>query len=95
MGLPSENVEGYRASSPLGKAGELKAKLLLVHNFQDDNVHFQNTLQMANALEKAGKLFSMLVYPEKAHGVTGPLRRNLLEQTTAFFDESLRAEIRP
>ena len=90
MGLPNENADGYRSSSPLGNAAELNAKLLLVHNIEDDNVHFQNTLQMAHELEKAGKQFSMLVYPQKSHGVTGTLRKNLLEQTTAFFEESLR-----
>ena len=43
-----------------------------MHNIEDDNVHCQNTLQMANALEKAGKQFQMLVYPQKSHGVGGP-----------------------
>jgi dipeptidyl-peptidase 4 len=90
MGLPEENVEGYRTASPIDRAGALKAKLLLVHNFEDDNVHFQNTLQMASALEEAGKQFQMLVYPQKSHAVSGSLRKNLLEQTTAFFEESLR-----
>ena len=37
----------------------------MIHNVEDDNVHFQNTLQMADALEKAGKQFFMLVYPQK------------------------------
>jgi dipeptidyl-peptidase-4 len=90
MGLPQDNEEGYKASSPLGKAEALTAKLMLIHNIEDDNVHFQNTLQMANALERAGKHFQMLVYPQKTHAVTGRLRRNLLEQTTAFFEENLR-----
>jgi dipeptidyl-peptidase-4 len=90
MGLPLENAEGYEASSPLRKADALKAKLMLIHNMEDDNVHFQNTLQMANALERAGKRFQMLVYPQKGHTVTGELRKNLLEQTTAFFEENLR-----
>jgi dipeptidyl-peptidase-4 len=90
MGLPQENMDGYRATSPVAKAAALQAKLLLIHNIEDDNVHFQNTLQMANALERAGKRFQMLVYPQKGHAVTGELRKNLLEQTTAFFEENLR-----
>jgi dipeptidyl-peptidase-4 len=89
MGLPGQNADGYRAGSPIGKAGELKAKLLLVHNLEDDNVHFQNTMQMAEALEKENRQFQMLVYPQKSHGVTGQLRKNLLEQTTRFLDEEL------
>ena len=91
MGLPDANPEGYRASSPVESAAGLDGtKLLMIHNFEDDNVHFQNTLQMADALEKAGKRFSMLIYPQKAHGVTGPVQRQLLESTTGFFEESLR-----
>jgi dipeptidyl-peptidase 4 len=90
MGLPQDNADGYKSSSPLAKAEALTAKLMLIHNMEDDNVHFQNSVQMANALERANKRFQMLVYPQKSHGVTGKLRRNLLEQTTAFFEENLR-----
>ena len=65
LGLPSENAEGYRASSAVEYAAKLKAKLLIVHNLEDDNVLFQNTLQMADALEQAGKIFHMVIYPQK------------------------------
>ncbi len=90
LGLPSENAEGYRASSPLEYAANLKAKLLIVHNIEDDNVLFQNTLQMAEALERSGKLFDMVIYPQKSHGVNGPYRRQLLEKTTDFFEKNLK-----
>ena len=90
MGLPAENVEGYEKSAPTASAGALKAKLLLVHNMEDDNVHFQNTLQMADALEKANRKFQMLIYPQKAHGVTGPVRQHLLESITEFFEANLK-----
>ena len=90
MGLPAENAEGYEKSAPTASAGALKAKLLLVHNMEDDNVHFQNTLQMADALEKANRKFQMLIYPQKAHGVTGPVRQHLLESITEFFEANLR-----
>ena len=89
LGLPSENAEGYRLSSAVTYAGNLKAKLLIVHNIEDDNVLFQNTLQMTDALEKEDKLFSMVLYPQKSHGVTGPVRKNLLEITTQFFEANL------
>ena len=55
----------------------------MIHNVEDDNVHFQNSMQMAEALEKAGKQFFMLVYPQKTHGVTGAECKQLLEETTA------------
>jgi dipeptidyl-peptidase-4 len=90
MGLPLENKDGYRRSSVVEKAGGLTAKLLIVHNFGDDNVHFQNTLQMADALERAGKQFELMVYPQKAHGVTGPVRKQMLEGLTQFFERNLK-----
>jgi dipeptidyl-peptidase-4 len=90
LGLPTENADGYEKSSAIEYAANLKAKLLIVHNVEDDNVLFQNTLQMAAKLEKEDKLFDMLVYPQKSHGVSGPVRRNLLEQTTEFFEKNLR-----
>lgn len=89
MGLPSKNEAGYKASSPIHAAGQLEGKLLLVHNFQDDNVLFQNTQQMMEALQRAGKQFESMFYPLKSHGVTGAFRRHLLETTTGFFDRTL------
>jgi dipeptidyl-peptidase 4 len=90
LGLPSENSDGYRASSPLEYAAKLKAKLLILHNIEDDNVLFQNTMQMSEALEQAGKEFKMVIYPQKSHGVSGPVRRQLLQETTDFFEENLK-----
>jgi len=90
MGLPQDNADGYRRSSVVAKAADLKAKLLIVHNFGDDNVHFQNTLQMADALERAGKQFDMKVYTQKTHGVTGPVRKQMLEGLTQFFEKNLK-----
>jgi dipeptidyl-peptidase-4 len=91
MGLPEENAEAYRRSSPQTAAGAIAGtKLLILHNVEDDNVHFQNTVQMADALEQAGKQFFMAVYPQRSHGVTGPARRQLLEETTTFFEENLK-----
>jgi dipeptidyl-peptidase-4 len=93
MGLPEENEEGYKASAPtLNAAGLAGTKLLIVHNLEDDNVHFENTMQMADALEKAGKQFFMVVYPQKSHHVSGPADRQLIETTTAFLEENLKPE---
>jgi len=90
LGLPSENPEGYRLSSPVHFADRLKAKLLLIHNFEDDNVHFQNSLQMAAALQRAGKSFEMMIYPLKSHGHAGPTRKHMLETVAAFFEKHLQ-----
>ncbi len=90
MGLPESNEQAYEASSATSHAAGLDSRLLMVHNVEDDNVHFQNSVQMADALEKAGKQFFMVAYPQKSHGVSGPLRRQLLEETTEFFEHNLK-----
>lgn len=90
LGLPSDNEDGYRVSSAVTDAGALKAHLLILHNMEDDNVLFQNTMQMADALEKAGKEFAMVVYPQKSHGVTGAVRRQLMETQLDFFERELK-----
>ena len=90
MGLPADNPEGYKASSPIEYASKLEAKLLILHNIEDDNVLFQNTVQMTEALERAGKLFDMVIFPGKSHGVTGPLRKELYEKMTDFFEKNLK-----
>jgi len=90
MGLPRDNEDGYQRSAPINKAAGLASKLMIVHNVEDDNVHFQNSVQMADALERADKRYQMMLYPQKSHGVTGPVRKHLLESITAFFEENLK-----
>jgi dipeptidyl-peptidase-4 len=90
MGLPSENVEGYRKSAPVNAAADLKGKLLLIHNLQDDNVLIQNSIQMAFALQNANKKFEMMLYQPKSHGLSGPGRRHYIETMVEFFDRVLK-----
>jgi dipeptidyl-peptidase-4 len=70
MGLPSDNVEGYREGSPVTHAGKLKGNLMIIHGTADDNVHYQNFELLANELIKNNKLFSMLSYPMRDHGIS-------------------------
>jgi dipeptidyl-peptidase-4 len=63
---------------------------MLVHNFGDDNVLYQNNMQMQMALQNARKQYELLVYPQKAHGVTGPLSRHMREAMTEFFERTLK-----
>ncbi len=91
MGLPQDDPEAYTSTSTIASAGRMEGtKLLMLHNIEDDNVHFQNSVQMADALEKAGRKFFMVVYPQKTHGVGGPERKQLLEEETAFFEDNLK-----
>jgi dipeptidyl-peptidase-4 len=91
LGLPADNTAAYRDSSVVEAAGKLKGKLLLIHNFGDDNVLFQNTLQMADALQRAGKQFEMMIYPQKSHGVSGDAAKQMRQMTVEFFERTLGA----
>lgn len=66
---PQDNPEGYDAGSAVVGAADLHGRLLLVHGLIDDNVHFQNTAQMIEALQKAGKQFDLMIYPRDRHGI--------------------------
>ncbi len=71
MRTPRENPEGYRSGSPLTHVDGMTGELLLVHGTGDDNVHFQNSVQMLTALQDAGKQFSFMAYPNKTHSISG------------------------
>lgn len=71
MWTPQENADGYKAASVLTYLPTLSARMLLVHGTGDDNVHPQNALVLANALEAANKPFEMLLYPNRNHGIGG------------------------
>src|ERR1051326_6509309 len=73
MGLPQQNSTGYERSSPVHDAKNLHGDLLLVHGTGDDNVHFNNTIQMIEALIQAKQHFELMLYPGKTHGISGPV----------------------
>jgi dipeptidyl-peptidase-4 len=73
MGLPQDNVEGYRIGSPINFAEGLKGSLLIVHGSGDDNVHYQGTERLINRLVELGKPFDTMVYPNRSHSISeGP-----------------------
>jgi len=90
MGLPKDNPDGYQSTALPPKAKNLKGKLMIAHNFEDDNVLFQNTAQMIESLERAGKLFEMQGYTEKTHGVTGAEATQLNATMVDFFERTMR-----
>ncbi len=69
MGLPQDNEADYEASSPLTWAGHLRGDLLVVHGTGDDNVHYQGTERLINALVSANRQFRLLSYPNRSHGI--------------------------
>lgn len=68
-GLPQDHPEEYKQSSPVTFASQLKGQLLVVHGTGDDNVHYQGTETLINALVAAGKPFTMMAYPNRSHGI--------------------------
>ena len=67
MGLPQENQAAYREGSPVFFADKLRGNLLVVHGSGDDNVHFQGTERLVNALVAADRPFTLMVYPNRSH----------------------------
>ncbi|MFN2400064.1 MAG: S9 family peptidase [Gemmatimonadaceae bacterium] len=90
MWIPQENAAGYRDSAPLAHVKGLKADLLLIHGTGDDNVHPQNSLQLANSLQAAGKQFQLMLYPNRTHSISGGnTQAHLYDLMTRFITEHL------
>ncbi|MCL2245778.1 MAG: S9 family peptidase [Lentimicrobiaceae bacterium] len=87
---PQENPEGYDENSPVFWADKLQGKFLMVHGTADDNVHFQNAIDLATALNNAGKQYEMFFYPNKNHHITGGnTRLHLYTMMTEFIFKNL------
>ncbi|MFK7921943.1 MAG: S9 family peptidase [Bacteroidia bacterium] len=83
---PQLNAEGYDENSPLNFADQLQGKFLLVHGTGDDNVHYQNSMEMVTALVDANKQFDSFFYPNKNHGIYGGYTRyHLYNKMTEFI----------
>ena len=83
LGKPAEHAEAYKISSPITYADSLKKPLLILHGMVDDNVFFQDAVQLINKLQKSKKKFELMMYPDEAHSFTQP---------ESWFDEYSRIE---
>ena len=91
MRTPNENFQGYEATSPIRRAKNLQGKLLLVHGTADDNVHFHQTMDYAEALVQAGKQFDMQIYKDRNHSIYGGnTRYHLYTRMVNFFLDNLK-----
>ncbi|MBM4281542.1 MAG: S9 family peptidase [Deltaproteobacteria bacterium] len=87
-GTPSPS---YTQANLVARAAKLSRPLLLVHGTADDNVLFEHSLRLIEALQNEGKVFDTAIYPGKAHGIAGKKAQlHVYKSTTAFFDEHLR-----
>jgi dipeptidyl-peptidase-4 len=87
---PQENSGGYENNSPINFVNALKGKFLLVHGSADDNVHYQNSMDMISALVAANKQFDLFIYPNKNHSIYGGnTRLHLYTKMTDFLKTNL------
>ncbi len=87
---PQLNAEGYDKYSPINHAAKLEGDLLLIHGTGDDNVHFQNSIEMVDALVAEGKQFESFYYPNRNHGIYGGnTRMHLFNMITDFVLKKL------
>lgn len=90
MGLPQENVEGYRVSSVMEHVNQMQGKLLLVHGLIDENVHFRHTARLINAMIRARKHYDLFLFPDERHSPRQLADRVYMEeQIAAFFERAL------
>lgn len=90
MDLPSENPDGYAGCSPINFLDLYQKGLLLVHGIADDNVHVQNTLEIAETLNNQNKSFEIMLYPGKDHNLPGRTTRvHLYNLMTDFILKNL------
>ena len=93
MRTPEENPDGYREASVLSYIGALQpsavGRLLLTHGTGDDNVHLQNTLLLADALQRAGIAFDLMLYPDALHGYRGAQKAHADSTRAAFWRNHL------
>jgi dipeptidyl-peptidase-4 len=91
MGLLEDNKEGYRDGSPINFAKNLKGNLMIIHGTADDNVHYQSFEMLVNELIRNNKLFSMMSYPMRSHGINerGNTSLHLRETMEKFWKSNL------
>ena len=84
LGLPSQDSEGYRVSNVLTYAASLSRPLLLMHGLTDDNVYFENSVKLTQALTLAGRPYNLLLLPG-THLLPDPTVRARVAEARAKF----------
>jgi dipeptidyl-peptidase-4 len=90
MRKPQDNQAGYEDNSPTNFVKNIKGKFLVIHGSADDNVHVQNTMELAAAMVKNNIPFDMMIYPNKNHGISGGFTRlHIYTKILKFVKENL------
>jgi dipeptidyl-peptidase-4 len=91
MGLPKNNIYGYKYGSPITYAHQLEGNLLLIHGTGDDNCHYQSAELLINELIKHNKIFTVVPYPNRTHSINEGenTSRHLFETLTWFLNKNV------
>jgi dipeptidyl-peptidase-4 len=101
MSTPQDNPDGYRDSAVLKRIKSYPVKvgkhdgsvmLKITHGTGDDNVHFQNTLQLIDVLQQMGADFDFMIYPDGMHGYRGYQGQHFQAANYAFWEKYLLSE---
>ena len=99
MRTPQENPDGYDLNSPVHNTAMIKGNYLLCHGSGDDNVHYQNAMELIKAMISNGKQFDLMIYPNKNHGIyggyeygSGECRMHLFNKIDNFLFKHLLGE---
>jgi dipeptidyl-peptidase-4 len=98
MRTPQENPKGYDETAPINFVNKIKGNFFIIHGTADDNVHFQNSVQMITALVKANVDFESAYYPNKNHGISGAADNttyHLWNKVTKWLYQNLRDDYTP
>jgi len=87
---PQDNKSGYEENSPTNFVKSIRGKFLLIHGSGDDNVHVQNSMELAAAMVKNNVPFDFMIYPNKNHGISGGYTRlHIYTKMLKFVKENL------
>ena len=98
MSTPADNPDGYASTAVVKRVGgypviigkaDGSVMLKLTHGTGDDNVHFQNTLQLIDVLHRQGAVFDFMIYPDGMHGYRGYQGIHFAEENHAFWKRYL------
>ncbi|MDA3904661.1 MAG: DPP IV N-terminal domain-containing protein [Bacteroidales bacterium] len=90
MDTPAQNPEGYKQSSLLEKAGNIKDRVLIIQGDIDNTVVWQNSLSFLQAAIEAGVQVDYFVYPQQEHNMRGLDRAHLFEKIYRYMEDFVK-----
>lgn len=70
IGNPSENSDAFLRTSPVYRADDLKAPVLVIHGTEDERVDYENARRLVRMLNLAGRPPSLIRLQGEGHGIS-------------------------